>query len=205
MAEPLPDAWDATLPPADNLIKEYVLGYADLMEALAAGRFRRESRLETYVFSFARFKGDDRLRALGRRAGVLQLLDRHNRDCAAIAAALGVPHHVVPTQLAPFDFLPVLRSRFWREVALWWPERRVLVAADALGTVGYFRAPGERIGVHPALRLKPPRSLRRVYPEHILTGHGKGVHEDAAVALHTALRTSRRRLPAALWASVRRR
>jgi hypothetical protein len=36
MAEHLPDAWDATLPPADNLIKEYVLGYADLMEATAA-------------------------------------------------------------------------------------------------------------------------------------------------------------------------
>lgn len=39
----------------------------DLMEALGAGRFRRQSRLETYVFSFARFKCVDRLRALGRR------------------------------------------------------------------------------------------------------------------------------------------
>src|SRR5262245_56914492 len=35
MAGPLPDAWDATLPPADNLIKEYVFGYAELMEAMA--------------------------------------------------------------------------------------------------------------------------------------------------------------------------
>jgi len=48
----------------EDLEQEVLL---DLMEALAGGRFRRESRLETYVFSFARFKGVDRLRALGRR------------------------------------------------------------------------------------------------------------------------------------------
>jgi len=35
MAEHLPDGWDPGLPAADNLIKEYVLGYADLMEAIA--------------------------------------------------------------------------------------------------------------------------------------------------------------------------
>jgi hypothetical protein len=150
---------------------------------------------------------EQRARELGEPRGVLQLLDRHRRDCAAQAAALDVPHFVVPERVegAPFEFLPVLENRFWKEVALWWPERRVLVVADALGTVGYFRAPGEPIGVHPVLRPLPPRSLRRVYPEHILTGHGEGVHEDAAFALHTALRTSRRRLPAALWASVRKR
>jgi RNA polymerase sigma factor (sigma-70 family) len=48
----------------EDLEQEVLL---DLMEALAAGRFRRQSRLETYVFSFARFKCVDRLRALGRR------------------------------------------------------------------------------------------------------------------------------------------
>jgi hypothetical protein len=36
MAEHLPDAWDAGLPADDNLIKGYVHGYADLMEATAA-------------------------------------------------------------------------------------------------------------------------------------------------------------------------
>jgi hypothetical protein len=35
MAEHLPDAWDAGLPADDNLIKQYVLGYAELMEAMA--------------------------------------------------------------------------------------------------------------------------------------------------------------------------
>lgn len=48
----------------EDLEQEVVL---DLMEALAAARFRRESRLETYVHSYARFKCIDRLRALGRR------------------------------------------------------------------------------------------------------------------------------------------
>ena len=151
---------------------------------------------------------EQRVRESGEPRGVLQLLDRHRRDCASLAATLGVPHHVAPDRPvdgAPFEFLPVLRNRFWREVGLWWPQRRVLAVADALGTIGYFCAPGERVGVHPLLRLTPPRSLRRVYPEHILSGHGEGVHEDSAAALHTALRTSRRRLPAALWASVRHR
>jgi hypothetical protein len=153
-------------------------------------------------------EAEQRALALGEPRGVLQLLDRHNRDCATVAARLGVPHHVVPTGRiagAPFEFLPVSRNRFWREVALWWPERRVLVCADALGTVAYFRAPGERLGVHPFLRVRPPRALRRVYPEHVLTGHGKGVHENASAALHEGLRTSRRRLPAALSQLIRGR
>ena len=152
-------------------------------------------------------EAEQRALALGEPRGVLQLLDRHNRDCAAVAARLDVPLHVVPTGRvpgAPFEFLPVMTNRFWREVALWWPEQRVLACADALGTVGYFRAPGERIGVHPFLRLRPPRALKRIYPEHILTGHGEGVHEDASAALHEALRTSRRRLPAALRRMFRR-
>src|SRR5215216_42437 len=35
MAEHLPDAWDPGLPSDDNLIKNYVHGYAQLMEATA--------------------------------------------------------------------------------------------------------------------------------------------------------------------------
>src|SRR3954452_19614684 len=36
--------------------------------------------------------GLERVRALGEPVAVLQLLDRHNRDSAAVAARLGVPH-----------------------------------------------------------------------------------------------------------------
>ena len=147
---------------------------------------------------------EQRAREIGRPRAVIQLLDRHNRDCAAVAERLGVPHHRVPSRLdgSPFELLPIAR-RLWKEVALWWPEQRVLVTADALGTVGYFVARGEAVGVHPFLRVWPPRSLRRVFPEHILSGHGEGVHDNAAHALHEALRTSRRRFPAAMLSLFR--
>jgi len=36
MEEHLPDAWDPALPAEDNLVKSYVWGYADLMEAIAS-------------------------------------------------------------------------------------------------------------------------------------------------------------------------
>jgi hypothetical protein len=140
-----------------------------------------------------------RIRGLGEPAGVIQLLDRHRRDCAAFAGRLGVPHHVVPFQGvpgAPFDPVPVARHRFWREVALWWPEERVLLCGDALGTVGYFLARGERLGVHPLLRLLPPKALGRFAPRHVLCGHGDGIHcVEVARALEEALATARRRLP----------
>jgi len=139
---------------------------------------------------------DDRVRELGEPAGVVQLLDRHNRDCTAVARRLGVPHHVVPHELpgAPFELRPVVRLRFWREAALWWPERRLLLVADALGTIPFFRAGAESAGLHPMLRLRPPWSLRGLEPDHLLVGHGEGVHHHP-VALESALRTARRRIP----------
>src|SRR5690348_16708401 len=51
----------------------------------------------------------DQAAALGEPAGVLQLLDRHNRDSAAVAQRLGVPHHKVPDVLpdTPFSLLTI--------------------------------------------------------------------------------------------------
>jgi hypothetical protein len=135
-------------------------------------------------------------------AGVIQLLDRHNRDCAAIAARLGVRHHVVPRDaLGPFDVLPVRLKRRWLEVALWWRDEHVLVCADVYGTAAYYRAGDERLAVHPWLRLRPPRLP--VEPRVILCGHGPGVYEDAAGALREALSTSRRRIPQQLVSAAR--
>jgi hypothetical protein len=154
---------------------------------------------------------DERIRALGEPSGVLQLLDRHNRDCAAFAARFGVPHHVIPLgrlEGVPFEFLLVRKSRFWKETALWWDDERVLCVADALGTLPYFCAPGETLGVHPLLRPIPPRKrLGGVSPRHVLCGHGAGVHGDQAeAAFREALSTARRRLPrvVARWFSGRR-
>ena len=142
---------------------------------------------------------EERVRSLGEPAGVIQLLDRHNRGCAAVAARMQVPHHEVPLEPipgAPFEFVPVVGRVWWREAALWWPERRVLVTGDSLGTVQhYFALGGEQIGVHPLLRLTPPRALARYEPEHVLVGHGAGVHHGAAAAVRDTIEHSRRRAP----------
>lgn len=146
---------------------------------------------------------DERIAALGEPAAVVQLLDRHNRDCAAIAERLGVPLRFVPFDAQdgdPFLPLPIVRWRLWREIAAWFPEQRTLVFADALGSLGYFIASNEPFGVHPALRPFPPRkALASLDSQHILFGHGSGYFgPDAAPALREALTTARRRLPRAL-------
>jgi hypothetical protein len=146
---------------------------------------------------------EERILELGEPAGVIQLLDRHRRDSDVLAERLGVPRYETPFQGvpgAPFDPVPIARHRLWREVALWWQEERVLLCGDVLGTVGYFLAPGEKLGVHPLLRFAPPKALTRFAPEHVLCGHGQGVHGDeAAAALDEALSTARRRLPAVAY------
>ena len=145
---------------------------------------------------------EEHVRALGEPAGVLQLLDRHNRDCVAWAERLGVPLHRA-WESSPFPVLPVRASRLWREVALWDEESRTLVCADALGTVDYFRTGRERIGWHPLVRPLPPRSFAGIEPERILVGHGAGVFDGAAGALDDLRRHGRRRTPAA-WLSAAR-
>ena len=152
---------------------------------------------------------EGRVREAGRPAGVIQLLDRHDRDCAELARRLGVPHHVVPRaeiEGAPFRFLSVVNVPGWREAALWWAEERVLVFGDALGTARYFRAAGEPLAVHPFLRLLPPRAMARgLTPTHVLCGHGEGIHgEEAAFELEQALATARRRIPRWLVSRARR-
>jgi len=151
---------------------------------------------------------EERIRALGEPAGVIQLLDRHSRDCGAVARRLGVPLHVTPfggVPNAPFEVIAVSRMRLGREVALYFSQERVLVCGDALGSVGYFRAGREPFGVHPLLRLMPPRrAFGGLEPEHLLFGHGEGVHgAEAGQALHEALATARRRLPQAWLGGLR--
>ena len=156
---------------------------------------------------------DAHVRALGEPAGVLQLVDRHERDCASLARRLGVPHHRVPfggIPGSPFEARAILNLPGWREVALWWEAERVLVCAEALGTVGYFRSADEWLAVHPFLRLYQPRALRDVAkclaPGHVLVGHGKGVHGDEApAALAQAVRGARRATPRWLRHQLRRR
>jgi hypothetical protein len=143
---------------------------------------------------------DGRIGQLGEPAGVVQLLDRHDRDSRGVAQRLGVPLHVTPfggVEGAPFDVVRVVDVPRWREVALWFPGERILVCADAVGSASYFRTKGERIGVHPLLRPWPPKALARFEPRQLLLGHGRGLAGDeAAQALKAAIHSSRRRIPA---------
>ena len=144
----------------------------------------------------------ERAQALGTPAGVIQLLDRHERDGAGLAERFGVPLHRLPAEgipgcpLEPFKVVDVPR---WREKGLWWEAKRALVVAEVVGTVGYFRGPAKLAGIHPFVRLVPPGAPRRYEPEHLLTGHGMPLHgEDAARGLEEAYRRSRRDIPAVI-------
>lgn len=144
------------------------------------------------------------IRALGEPGGVLQLLDRHRRDGALWAERLGVELRCAWQGVgdAPFETLPIRDSRRWHEVALFEPVSRTLLCADALGTLPFFRAGAERIGLHPLLRLAPPRSLLEVEPARVLVGHGPGLHTDAAAAVREAVVTGTRRLPRAVVSAI---
>jgi hypothetical protein len=142
----------------------------------------------------------ERAVALGTPAGVIQQLDRHPRDCARVAAELGVPHLVIPTAApegAPFVVIPVADRSVprWREIALWFGVPRVLCVAESVGGAPYFCVPGEPIGPHPLVRIiNPPRVLAGWPAEHVLCGHGAGVHgPEAGAVLDRVIRGSRRR------------
>ncbi|MBV9166814.1 MAG: hypothetical protein JO342_11760 [Solirubrobacterales bacterium] len=140
--------------------------------------------------------------ALGPPAGVLQLLDRHNRDCQTIATGVGIPLLRLPERVpeTPFEVVPILFRRRWREVALWWPQMRALIIPEAIGTAPVF-ALGRRAGVHPMLRLMPPRAQLSAYePSMLLLGHGRAIESEAAAALGDALDRSRSDIPRLLVA-----
>ena len=143
----------------------------------------------------------DRTLALGEPAGVLQLLDRHNRDCAALAERLDVPLFVAPDNVpgSPFECIAVKRRKRWRETALWWPDSAMLVVAEAVGTNAFYTGGKSPVGVHLLLRMTPPKALAAYEPDRLLVGHGEGVHGPAAaVGLRHALEHSRGELPGVL-------
>lgn len=143
-------------------------------------------------------------------AGVFQLLDRHPRDCDAVAQRFGVPLLRAPLPGAtagPFTVVPLWHLPVWKEDALWDEATATLVVPEALVGAPDFAAPGETVGVHPARRLLPPTVLKpyagRV--EHLLLGHGDALHgEDARAAMRDAFAGSRTRLPKLLVAQVGR-
>jgi hypothetical protein len=141
--------------------------------------------------------------SLGEPAGVLQLLDRHNRDCAEISARLGVPHRKVPDAVpdSPFEAIAAVRVPRWQETALWWPERSSLVVAELLGTNRMYTAGRQRVGMHLFLRPFVPGALRGIAAEHLLVGHGSSVHgPEVGADIEAAYAAARRELPHVLLA-----
>lgn len=164
---------------------------------------------------------DEHLADLGAVTGVVLLLDRHKRDAASIARRHGVAVHVPEwmdgmtsdidapvkrfgTTLGPYRVYPLVRSRFWQEAALYDEDAGTLVVPESVGTGSIFLAGEERLGVHPVMRLRPPRRLRQFDSDRVLLGHGPPVTEDPATALRDALNGSRRRAPALYFDSLRR-
>jgi hypothetical protein len=150
----------------------------------------------------------------GEVAGVAILLDRHKRDCAELAnrhdVPVGVPGWMsgvrsdldAPTvDLADlvadtsYDARRVIDNPFWQEAALYDEEAAVLVLPEVFGTVDYYCAPGEELGVHPMLRFTPPKKLRRLDVDRLLVGHGEGIADDADDLMQTALRKSTTKAP----------
>jgi hypothetical protein len=160
---------------------------------------------------------DDLLAEYGDVAGVVVTMDRHGRDAATLARRHDVAGHVprsvsfgadVTTRPAggtlgetDVRVLDAVSLPGWREAALF--DGETLVVGDALGTAPHFLAPGERLGVHPFLRVVPPRRLRGLEPERVLVGHGEGVLADGTAALDDALEGARRNLPGAWLAALR--
>lgn len=170
------------------------------VERGGAVRTAHALRSEGRVWLIDPFEDEAALEAvasLGTPAAVFQLLDRHNRDCGSIATRLGVPLLRLPDRAAdtPFAAIAILSRRGWKETALWWEQERALIVAEAIGTAPAF-ALGRRAGVHPLLRLTPPRSQLASYrPAMLLVGHGKTVESDGAGALDEALAHSRSDIP----------
>ena len=138
---------------------------------------------------------------LGEPAGVLQLLDRHPRDCRALAERFAVPRLKLPADVpgSPFEVFDIVKVPRWHEVGLWWPEHRMLVVPETVGTGPMYRHGDVPAGIHLFLRLRPPTTLKAYAPEHLLMGHGPALHgAEAGASLATAYQRSWRDLPGVL-------
>ena len=145
---------------------------------------------------------DQALAGLPPVVGVATLLDRHQRDAAAIAARMDVPR-LLPAALggagvglAGAEERAVIVRRSWREALLWVPDRRLLVCVETLGTADFDLAGRrDRLGMHPLARPFPPRtSFAGLDPAVIAVGHGPPlIPADGQLA--PAMASARRRLP----------
>ena len=165
---------------------------------------------------------EDLLDEFGEVAGCVVLLDRHNRDADSLARRYDVPVYRpawmddvdsnyraqvedVGVELGDtgYEVRQLYDTPVWSEAYLYHPEEKTLVVPEALGTAAYFRAGDERVGVHPMLRMTPPRELTAYDADRLLVGHGAGVMDRATSAVRDAVDGSRRRAPTAYLQALR--
>lgn len=150
-------------------------------------------------------------------AGVVVLLDRHERDAKPLAERHGVPIYVPAgvsrefgsrtrqfNETLPgtaYNVVEVVDWPGWYEAAL--SDGETLVVPESLGTADYFCTSAERLGVHPVVRLFPPKDLLDLRPDRLLVGHGEGILSGATGAIRTAIGGARANAPKAWLKAVR--
>lgn len=189
-------------------------------EAMQRASHAVESDGDLWVFDPVDADGVDELLAEfdADVAGVVVGLDRHRRDAEPIASRHDVPVYVpswmtgveskfdvrverFDRELAGFAVERLIDNAFWQEAVFF--DGTTLVVPEALGTVRYFRSTNEDLGIHPMLRLLPPRSLRQYDPDRLLVGHGEGVFEDVGREIRDAVDGSRSRAPSLYLRNLR--
>lgn len=156
---------------------------------------------------------DAELASRGTVAGCVLTIDRHARDAQPIAARHGVAVHAHEALGSMRRRGPLTRftgalgtsglesiplpgrgaGRWWRECALRWHDRRVLVVGESVGRAPYFLIGDEVLGLHPLRRTTPPQELAGQAPETLLVGHGDPLTQDAAAALDDLIANGRSR------------
>jgi hypothetical protein len=186
------------------------IAYPD--EAMRRASHAVESDGELWVFDPVDAEGVDDLLAEfdAEVGGVVVGLDRHERDAAAVATRHDVAVHVpawmdgvaddldapverFDDEIADFAVERLVDNPFWQEAVFF--DGSTLFVPEALGTVDYFRTADEIVGVHPMLRLFPPRSLREYDADRLLVGHGEGISVDVGRGIREAVDGARGRAP----------
>jgi hypothetical protein len=161
---------------------------------------------------------DELVAELGDVVGIAVLSNHHARDAGRIATRHGATVHIpqwmgrVPDRVdAPvrrdeailgesgFDTIRVEPLSLYQGAILYRESDGTLIVPDLLSSGSGYPVGDERIGLMLGLRPFPPKQLfEGCDPDRILFGHGRGVFEDAGMALEEALTGARRRFPRAL-------
>lgn len=161
---------------------------------------------------------DGLLEELGEVTGVVVLCSYHTRDADIIAnrhdVAVYSPRwmdRVTDRVDAPitqyettfgnsgFEIYRFEPLSLWQEAVAYRDVDGTLIVPDLMGSSPGYTVGHERVGLVLSHRLLPPRDrLGDLDPERILFGHGKGIFENAGMALDSALSGARRRFPQAL-------